>query len=102
MERRKCLFCEKTLETRNPKAKYCSDICRVRAYRKHYHIPEPFAPVSEKSAEIHSYFLNLPELRCCDKPAYYHPAESDREIRCKNCYARFEIFISIHKIIQKL
>lgn len=92
---RKCKNCGQSLEGRKTNANFCSDICRVRHYRLTKGIPDPFNPsanVPKAKASLHPYFYSYP-LECCNKPAYYHPS-TILNIKCSNCGAVWEVFIS--------
>jgi hypothetical protein len=92
---RTCLNCGSPLDTDNPKAKYCSDKCRVNANRQKDNKREPPIIPPRGMQDIDPYFYNI-EIECCYKPKYYHPTESMLEVRCSNCNARF--IVSIQKV----
>ena len=58
-----CAYCGSLIKGKQKSAKYCSDICRLRAYRVRHGIPEPFE--TKKGS-------NKPEINFLDTPQTFN------------------------------
>src|SRR5690554_7323203 len=65
---KKCAYCGGPIIGKQKTAKFCSDICRLRAYRVRHGISEPFEPKEGKkqarSEEHTSELQSRPHLVC--------------------------------------
>jgi len=78
-----CAYCGKSIEDKRKNAKYCSNICRIKAYRNRHGIDEPFQ--QEKPLNPPK---NVISFTCCENGHFYSPVGRWGEILiCDNCGA---------------
>jgi hypothetical protein len=77
---RKCLYCNESIPPgKKSNAKYCSDLCRVKASRNRTNSPDPFRNVTEKMTKSYT---------CCENGLFYSPAGMHGEVlKCDTCGA---------------
>ena len=73
-----CLYCKQEMPSgKKVNAKYCSDACRVKAWRRNHGISDPFCNVTEKKTKSYT---------CCSDGRFYSPAgEWGKTLICDNC-----------------
>ena len=88
---KKCAYCGKTIIGKQKTAKFCSDICRLRAYRVRHGIDEPFKPKKGKKKPEIDFLDTSPKIKsytCCENGRFYSPVGRWGEILiCDNCGA---------------
>jgi len=81
-----CNYCGSSIDGRRKNAKYCSNICRIKAYRARHGISEPFEEESAsnrlfRGQESKSY-------TCCENGQFYSTVGKWGEVlKCDNCGA---------------
>lgn len=84
---KKCAYCNEPVINKQKSARFCSVLCRIKAYRERNGIVEPFSRKEGK---------NEPEkgtniIGCCEHSSVYSPAfRSGEVLLCQNCHARWE------------
>ncbi len=88
---KKCAYCSGPVIGKQKTAKFCSDICRLRAYRVRHGISEPFEPKEGKKQAKNEYLeapQNVKSYTCCENGRFYSPAGRWGEVLiCDGCGA---------------
>lgn len=97
-----CEFCSQSIESTNPKAKFCSTKCRIKQYRKLKGIPNPFdspANVPEALIHIDPFWRRMSDLNhdCKGKPMFRHLSGDIRKVECITCRKVWEVMITSYK-----
>ena len=91
MNMKKCAFCEKMIVDRQKTAKYCSDLCRLKAFRLRNGIPEPFTRDTALNEPQNEYSYKIKSFTCCENGRFYSPVAKWGEVLiCDNCGAVWE------------
>ncbi len=84
------MYCGESMKGKRSIAKFCSDICRLRAYRVRHGIPEPFVKLNENTGLKQVFFdgQETKSFTCCENARFYSPAAEWGEVLiCDNCRA---------------
>jgi flavodoxin len=88
---KKCAYCGGPIIGKQKTAKFCSDICRLRAYRVRHGIEEPFEPKKGKKQPENDFLETSPKIKsytCCENACFYSPVARWGELLiCDNCGA---------------
>lgn len=86
-----CEYCGDAIRGKRKTARFCSDICRLRAYRVRHGISEPFEPKEGKKQAKNEYLeapQNIKSYTCCENARFYSPVGRWGELLiCDNCGA---------------
>lgn len=79
---KKCEYCERPIIGRRITARFCSDFCRLRAFR------DKNGSKYQKRKEPLKMVKNVKSYTCCEEGKFYSPAAKWGEILiCDNCGA---------------
>ena len=92
-----CLYCGESMQGKRNIAKFCSDICRLKAFRVRHGIPDPFGKTGENTALKQPLFdgQETKSFTCCENGKFYSPlGEWGKVLKCDTCGATW---VSISK-----
>jgi hypothetical protein len=86
---KKCAYCNEPVINKQKSAKFCSVLCRIKAYRERNGIVDPFDKKEVKKG-LKMDVSNSKDFTCCVGAKFYSPALRWGEVLiCENCGARW-------------